>query len=234
MMNWFRFDDKNSKDFNVFISGEATFVSPEKDIDVIAIPGRNGSLSISNGRFQNMTISYPAFIVHDFVNNFNALKSHLLSKDGYQRLSDTYDSDHYRLARYNASLSAEMTQLNRQGTFSIDFDCDPRRFLRSGEKSITYTAAGSIKNPSQFDALPLIRAYGTGKFTIGDIEVEITSADGYTDIDCELQEAFKGSTNCNNNITLSDGIFPKIEPGSNDITITTITQLDIIPKWWTI
>lgn len=234
MMNWFRFGDKSSNEFNVFISGEGTFVSPEKDIDIIEIPGRNGTLSISNGRYQNVSITYPAFIVHEFAANYNALKTHLLSQSGYQRLSDTYDADHYRLARYNAQLSPEMTQLNRQGTFEISFDCDPRRFARSGERERVYTAAGTIKNPTQFDALPLIRAYGTGKFTIGDIEVEITTADTYTDIDCELQEAFKGSINCNNNIVLTQGEFPVIKPGVNTITMTTITELDIIPRWWTI
>ena len=233
-MNWFRYGNKNSNEFNAFISGEGTFVSPEKDIDIVEIPGRNGTLSISSGRYQNVTITYPAFIVHDFKTNYNALKSHLLSQTGYKRLTDTYDKDHYRLARYNAQLSPEMTQLNRHGTFEISFDCDPRRFLRSGEREAVYTADGTIKNPTQFDALPLIRAYGTGSFTIGDIEVEITDADVYTDIDCELQEAYKGSTNCNNNIELSQGEFPFIAPGSNTITITDITELDIIPRWWTV
>lgn len=233
-LNYFRYSEKNSTDFNVWISGESTFSSPEKDIEAVVIPGKNGTLTIDNGRFHNIPVPYPAFIIDDFEKNFNAFKAFLASVKGYARLSDTYHPDYYRLARFNSAIDPEMTQDNRHGRFTVTFDCDPRRFLVSGDRAVGFTANGSLRNPTLFDAKPLIRAYGTGYFIISDIRVNITSANVYTDIDCELQEAYKGTTNCNGNITLVNGEFPVLNSGANAITISGLSKIEITPRWWTI
>lgn len=233
-MNYLIYDKVNSADFNVFISGESTYATPEKDIEVIAIPGRNGTLSIDNKRFANINIDYPAFIVHDFRQNFGAFKAALMSVSGYAKLADTYDPEHYRRARFSSAINPSMDQFNRHGTFTISFDCDPRRFLKSGDKVMEFTGSGQVKNPTLFEALPLIRAYGTGSFTIAGVSVAISSASTYTDIDCETQEAYKGATNCNGNITLTNGVFPSLKQGINSISKSGISKLEIYPRWWTI
>ena len=234
MMNYLTFGKINTKNFNAFVSGESTFVTAERDIEVIPIPGRNGTLSVDNGRFHNVSIVYPCFIVDSFRANYDALRAAFLSESGYNKLIDTYDPDHYRRARYTAAIDPEMTQLNRHGKFDLAFDCDPRRFLVSGDKVVTFSANGSIKNPTLYNALPFIRAYGTGYFEISGVRVTITSANTYTDIDCELQEAYKGSTNCNGNITLDNGEFPKLIPGINQVTISGISRIELMSRWWTI
>lgn len=234
MMNYLTFGKINTKNFNAFVSGESTFVTAERDIEVIPIPGRNGTLSVDNGRFHNVSIVYPCFIVDSFRANYDALRAAFLSESGYNKLIDTYDPDHYRRARYTAAIDPEMTQLNRHGKFDLAFDCDPRRFLVSGDKVVTFSANGSIKNPTLYNALPFIRAYGTGYFEISGVRVTITSANTYTDIDCELQEAYKGSTNCNGNITLNNGEFPKLIPGINQVTISGLSRIELSPRWWTI
>ena len=234
MMNYLTFGKINTKNFNAFVSGESTFVTAERDIEVIPIPGRNGTLSVDNGRFHNVSIVYPCFIVDSFRANYDALRAAFLSESGYNKLIDTYDPDHYRWARYTAAIDPEMTQLNRHGKFDLAFDCDPRRFLVSGDKVVTFSANGSIKNPTLYNALPFIRAYGTGYFEISGVRVTITSASTYTDIDCELQEAYKGSTNCNGNITLNNGEFPKLIPGVNQVTISGLSRIELSPRYWTI
>ena len=234
MMNYLTFGKINTKNFNAFVSGESTFVTAERDIEVIPIPGRNGTLSVDNGRFHNVSIVYPCFIVDSFRANYDALRAAFLSESGYNKLIDTYDPDHYRRARYTAAIDPEMTQLNRHGKFDLAFDCDPRRFLVSGDKVVTFSANGSIKNPTLYNALPFIRAYGTGYFEISGVRVTITSASTYTDIDCELQEAYKGSTNCNGNITLNNGEFPKLIPGVNQVTISGLSRIELSPRYWTI
>ena len=233
-LNYFRYAEKNSTDFGVWISGESTYSSPEKDIEAVVIPGKNGTLTIDNGRFHNIAVSYPAFIIDNFVQNFDAFKAFLASVKGYAKLSDTYHPDYYRLARFNAPIDPEMTQDNRHGRFTVTFDCDPRRFLVSGERAVTFTANGSLKNPTLFDAKPLIRAYGIGYFTISGIRINITTANEYTDIDCELQEAYKGTTNCNGNITLVNGEFPVLKNGTNTIVISGLSRFDITPRWWSV
>lgn len=226
------FAGKSSEDFKAHISGSGTFVSPTRDVESIAVPGRNGDLHIDNGRFENMTITYPAFITEDFNENYSALKAFLCSQRGYKVLADSYHPDHYRKAMFNGGITPNMATLNRAGSFDLAFDCDPRLFLKDGDKITTINASGEIFNRTQFSSKPTIRAYGTGTLTIGNISIEITSADEYTDINCELQSAYKGSINCNSNIILTNGAFPELIPGLNEITYSGI--LEITPKWWTV
>ena len=234
MRQWFIFNGKSSKDFGVYISGLNTFGAPERDVDIISISGRNGDLTIDNGRYKNIDVSYPAFIFDRFDNNIEGLRNFLLSQSGYKRLEDTYHPNEYRLARYKSGLTPKVIDELYAGEFDLTFDCYPQRYLKSGDQIITMTADGSLFNEYAQIAKPIIRAYGTGSFTVGDVTVTINSADDYTDIDCELQEAYKDdlTTNCNANITLNDGIFPSLISGENAITLDGITQLDIKPKWW--
>lgn len=234
-MNYLKYDNIISKDFNVFISGDHTFLTPERELEIISIPGRNGTLSIDQKRFSNVTIEYPAFIADDFSRNYNAFKAALFSISGYNKLSDTYDPECFRLARFTSTIDPMMTQLNRHGTFSIYFDCDPRRFLKSGERVMAFTSSGGkVKNPTLYASTPLIRAYGTGTFTIGGVTVRINAANSYTDIDCDLQEAYRGTVNCNGNITLVNGEFPTIKAEINTISMSGISRLEIVPRWWSI
>lgn len=228
------YNGKSSRDFDVCISGNGVYNTPARDVEAIAIPGRNGDLHIENERFENVSITYPAYITKNFAENFDAFKAYLLSQRGYKRLMDSYAPDFYRLASYSNAIAPEMTPLNRWGKFDVTFDCDPRRFLVSGDKVVAFSANGSIKNPTLYNALPFIRAYGTGYFEISGVRVTITSASTYTDIDCELQEAYKGSTNCNGNITLNNGEFPKLIPGVNQVTISGLSRIELSSRWWTI
>ena len=229
------FDGVSTEDFGVHISGSGTYDSPKRDIESCSIPGRDGDLHIDHGRFENISIEYPAFCVDNFTENFDAFKAFMHSRaGGYKRLEDSYHHGYYRRAAYNDSLTPNMTPRNKAGDFTIVFDCDPRRFLTDGEEPIEVTTGSQLKNPTYFNSRPLIRAYGTGSFTIEGVTVTITSANVYTDIDCELEDAYKGSTNCNGNITLINGEFPRLKPGLNTITFTGLTRLIITPNWWTV
>lgn len=234
MINYFMFDGKSSKDFGVYISGTGVFNAPERDVEEIEVPGRNGTIIVDNGRYKNLSLSYPAFIYRNYKNNVSGLRNYLLSHHGYYRLEDTYHPDEYRMARYSGGFEAEPVDMLTGAEFTLNFDCKPQRFLKSGEMEIDITSNTTIFNETYHDAKPLIRAYGTGSFSIGDITITIDTADEYTDIDCETMEAYKDdmSTNCNGNITLEDGEFPVLASGENTITLTDITELILTPRWW--
>lgn len=228
------FDGTSSRDFEVWISGNGTFDAPERDVESIAIPGRNGDLHIDNGRFRNIPITYPAFITKDFRHNFDAFKAYMLSKRGYKRLEDSYHPDYYRLASFQNAISPDMAPLNRAGSFDIVFDCDPRRFLRSGEIVYTSTSSARIstmKNPTLYTAKPLLEVAQVGTITINGIRIIVSAAP--TIIDCDIEEAYYGTINRNGNITLTDGKFPSLVPDNNTID-HTMSTLKITPRWWTI
>lgn len=233
MINYFTFDGVSSRDFGVFISGTTVFDAAPRSIQTVAVPGRSGTLTLDNGRFENVDLVYPAFIYDQFHENIEGLRNFLLSAAGYRRLEDTYNPNTYMMARYVSGLSVETTQIRKQGQFDLTFDRMPQRFLKAGEDPVEFTAAGSITNPTRFAAKPLIRVYGTGTLGIGSETITITQNPGYIDIDSEMMDAYYGATNCNGYITLSSGEFPVLEPGSNGVNPGTgITRVSITPRWW--
>lgn len=148
------FDGKNSRDYGVYITGEAVYNAPERDVELVTIPGRNGSFALDNGRFENIEVTYPAGIFayteEDFRKAISDFRNLLCSRKGYVRLSDEYNPDEYRMAVYKSGLDVSPAQL-KAGEFDITFDCKPQRFLVSGEEAVeigvwgdTETEIGSI------------------------------------------------------------------------------------------
>ena len=233
MRNWFTLDGKSSKDFGVYISGLNTFGAAERDQTKVEVVGRNGDLTIDNGRYRNVSVVYPAFIYDGFKENVAAFRNFLLSKKSYTRLEDTYHPDEYRLAKFAGAFNAEVVANLVAGEFNLTFDCYPQRFLKRGEQDYEFTSAGAIRNDTDQVALPLVRVYGDGTVTINGITITISGSDTYTDIDCDLQEAYKDTLNVskNNTITLNDGEFFKLDSGDNSVSFTA-TKVVIKPRWW--
>lgn len=234
MRNWIIFNGKSLKDFGVYISGAGTYNAAERDVEEVVVPGRNGVLTLDNGRYKTTPLTYPAFIIRGLKDNISALRNWLLAQKGFVRLEDTYHPDEYRLARFKGEFLAEANEELDAANFELTFDVYPQRFLKEGERVYTFSAAGTLRNETLMNAKPLIRAYGTGYFTIGGKKITISTASSYTDIDCDLQEAYKDTmaTNCNGNIVLNDGVFPVLTPGDNAITISGLSKIEITPRWW--
>lgn len=237
MLNQLYFNGKALSDFGVEVKGDAVYNAPARDVESISIPGRNGYLLIDNGRYSNIKVDYPAYILRTFRDPsfFDAFRAFMLANTGYHRIEDTYHPEEYRIGRLASEISPNVYERGYAGEFSITFDCKPQRFLKDGEQTITFEQAGSIQNFTLFDAKPLLRVYGFGTFGIGSDTVTIISADEYTDIDCELMDAFKGATNCNGNIVLNSGRFPVLTPGANGVSLGSgITKIEITPRWYTL
>lgn len=233
MRNYIYFADKSLNDFDTFITNAGVYSAPARNYDSISIAGRSGNLIFDNDKFDNVEHRYPTAIIKDFNRNFAALKAFLLSKNGYCRLSDTFYPDEFYLATFKQFEDVKQAFLNGdKGTCVLVFERKPQRFLKSGEKSIAVTNNAQIKNPTQFEALPIIHVEGSGTLSINDIEISVDTSKPHLDIDCEMQEVLQ--TGGNLDLTLTDGVFPKLETGLNTITITGFTNVYIIPRWWTI
>lgn len=234
MRNYFTLDGVDSRDFELYISGQGTFDSPARDVRFITVPGRDGDLIGLQTRLENGTLTYKdSFIFGDFDANFRALKSLLLGATGYRRLIDTYHPTEYRLVAYTGSLSPNVTRRNNAGMFDLTFNAMPQRWLLSGETEQNFTSSGTINNPTAFASKPLLTVYGTGSVTIGAVTITISEADVYTVIDCEAGYCYKGATSKNRYVTLSGNDFPTLQPGSNGIQLGAgITQAKIKPRWW--
>ena len=117
--------------------------------------------------------------------------------------------------------------------FSLEFDCKPQRFLKSGEFPIKIQSGQSLHNAWQ-PALPLIQITGTGdgQLVVGKSAVNITGMTESITLDSEAQNAYDGTTNKNNSISISGG-FPVLEHGESLISYSGgITAVNITPRWW--
>lgn len=158
MRNYFTFGDIDSRDFGVYISGSGTYNAPVKAYSAISVPGRSGDLLIDEKRYENIEVTYPAFIYRDFKENLAKLRSALLAVNGYARLEDTYHTDEFRLGYFQGGIEVDALPTNDAGKFNITFNCKPQRFLTGGEVAHKYTEDASINNPTLFASKPLIRA----------------------------------------------------------------------------
>lgn len=230
MKNYLMVGGVNSADYEIYIADKNQFAAPARDVEEIKVAGLNGNLHLDNGRFENQPLTYLLYIKKNLRANIDAFKAVLMNSSGYKKIQDTFNPEEYYQAAFTGGFDVDDSDKYR-ASFKITFDRMPQRFLVSGETPVSFTAAGAIKNPTQFESKPLIRAYGTGSMTINGATMTINSANSYTDLDCRIQEAYKGSTNCNDNVS---GTFPSLAPGVNNISFTGFTKLEITPNWWTI
>lgn len=234
------FDLRSLGDFGVHVSGEAVFKSPEKVYESVEVPGKHGDLLLDTGRFSNLAVKYPAFILgdsqRDFADKISTFRNYVLSREGYVRLEDTYYPDEYRLARYSGPMDFDAIML-QGGNFDLEFNAKPQKYLKVGNARTEYISNDTIHNPTFFDAFPMLRIYGSGTVGLGQCTIQITSHSfPYIDVDCDLMDAYYSATNCNNLVTfiVPDGknnIY--LHEGDNGLTLGTgITKVIVQPRWW--
>lgn len=170
------FDGESSRDYGIYITGQAVYNAPERDVEMINIPGRNGSFALDKGRFQNIEVTYPAGIFADneadFAQGISDFRNFLCSRNGYVRLADDYNPDEYRMAVYKSGLDVSPAQL-KAGEFQITFNCKPQRFLTSGEEAIDVDSGDTITNPTLFESSPMLEVEGTGNIVIGEDTITV-------------------------------------------------------------
>ena len=238
------YNGRSSKDYHIQVETPPGYDIPKRDIEYVHIPGRNGDVLFDRGSYENIDRSYeisfgdPNLQFQDMANNLSVW---LHSTNTYAKLEDSYDPQHYRMAIYLNDLSVENI-LSHGGKAEIVFSCKPNRYLKSGDQVTTFTSSGHLKNPTEFDSLPILKIYGTGAGTvnIGDYRVSASSIGGELIIDSYIQDAygFDGSKNLvnKNSVITLNGSFPKFKKNSLSTVSFTggVTKVEVTPRWWTL
>ena len=172
----FTFNGVNSRTYGVYITGKGVYNAPERNVEMVEIPGRNGSYALDKGNFNNIEVTYEAAIFADtqadYADAMSDLRNFLCSQTGYVRLEDDYNPNEYRLAVYKSGLETDPF-LSKMGKFELVFDCKPQRFLTSGETALDILQDPVLTNPTLFDAHPFIEAVGYGRIVVGTPDVVI-------------------------------------------------------------
>lgn len=235
-MGIIKYNGISSESFGIIVEHLPNYQMAEKDYTITHVEGMNGDLIQDNKSYKNVNRDYQIATLYDpesFVINANKVSEWLNSPNTYSRLEDTYEPLYYRKAIFQGPLDIENI-LGKVGRATISFNCKPQRFLKSGEKKISFDSSGKIENPTSFSALPIITVHGSGSGTISIGSYIVTISDINTNIviNSVIQDAYWGSENRNSDIFCDE--FPKIERGINNVSFTGgITSIDIIPNWWT-
>lgn len=194
ILNHLIYDNIDSADYGIFLKKAAVFNTPERRVEKVAIPGRNGDLLIDDGTFENIEVEYTAVLgcdsAEEFASTLGAFRSALASRGTYKKLTDTYNPDEYRVATLIEEFEVDPRAYYMAGEFKITFDCKPQRFLKSGDKVLIFEENGYIENPTLYESLPLIIVKGNGRVNIAGHVVTISDTSSAIYIDCEIMEAF--------------------------------------------
>ena len=185
------FNGISSKDVGIEVETYPRYEIPEKNVTTYEIPGRNGNIVVDNGTFKNAITSYDvSFLTEDgeYNSQIHKIAAWLYSPSGYAVLEDSYDIEHYRMARISSSTDFE-NLFNKAGKATLEFDCKPQRFLKNGDKSrIIKTETNAVistklHNPTLFNSNPIIKIYNQSKsdtakrisyFKIGDTTIKFS------------------------------------------------------------
>ena len=143
-----KYNGKSTADLGVIVSGEASFDAAAPDYTSYQIPGKNGDLMLSNNRYLNIDVTYPAFIPADFEEKVQAIRNWMRSARSYARIEDNYDLLHFRMGMGKDVLPFEPSAENVGSNMSLVFDCKPQRFLYSGEEENQIGVWGPVQAAS--------------------------------------------------------------------------------------
>ena len=180
MVNTITFGGVTSSTYDIYISGEGVWSAPARDAEMVTIPGRNGAFVHDKERFENIEVTYPAFIVKDNNTNFRTkiddFRNAMCAQVGYQKLVDTFHPSEYRMAALVDGMEISPILYNdHAATFDITFNCKPQRFLTSGDTAVAVANNGTITNPTLFDAKPQLQVWGYGNINVNGYDITINN-----------------------------------------------------------
>lgn len=238
----FWYNGIKSDDMHVIVEEYPKRVVAKRKMEKESVAGSSRDILYTQDAFENVTQPYKVYISakHRLPEITARAVAWLMSARDYVRLEDNYFPDVYRKAFFSGPLDIE-NHFNNFGKCKIEFDCDPRRFWKSGEKRIVMTNGGALYNPSPYVANPLliISGAGAGSVTVGAREIEIKETfDGVMYVDCDDANAFSDAAetqSANEHIHVASDAFPQLPEGKSIISWTGgVTGVAVVPNWWTI
>ena len=187
-MGVIRFNGISSADFGCTIQHRPNHTRGSRRGELIEVPGRNGAAVLEDGSFTTYKQEYVmAFKEGDTMPPYKRaaqVAEWLLGSRGFCRLEDDFEPNVYRMARYAGVLNIEQVA-DKYGQVVLEFECQPQRFLKSGESAvqITSTTNGNVTERSVIiDPIP--QSADKARLTLLQKET-LTYARGnlYTDVD---------------------------------------------------
>lgn len=229
----FKFNNKYASEFGVYAVNRPAIVAAEKNIELIEVPGRSGSITLDDETFKDIEIdincNFKVKKAEDFGKKSRMIKS-WLNAEIDNKLVFNDDLDFCRLVK-KVTISNFERESKYIGTFEINFICSPFEFLLDGfnEHSLE-----DCKVNSYYTSKPLYHFVGEGMAHLevngNYININV-GQDAY--VDTELQLTYNGNGDIVN--TDLNGDYEKLflKSGNNDLLLESKTgvQVQVKPRW---
>lgn len=239
------FNGVSSDDLGLIVEKYPARPVPKRKEQKWAVAGRNGDVLATEDAWENVTRTYECYISAEFLTGgLQRAADRIamwLQSASWGTLWDDYDDETYVVAHFTGPVDIENI-INRFGRVKLSFDCWPQRFLTSGNEIVTLYDAGTIYNPTQFIAQPMLTMFGadaaailrvgtTGTVSDPTLDFEALGSNlDMTKVDCREQEVYRDGVNLNKYVS---GTIPVLRPGTNYISWAGgISAVQIQPRWW--
>lgn len=224
----------STADYGVYVLSVNDEDMPDRDYEIVSVPGKSGDVHFDNGRYMNKEIVYKCACMKDAKNQVPALCAAIIAKSGYLRIEDSINSDYYKMGEYAGKTVPNFGTFKRAARFDLAFDCKPQKWLKIGEKQITVGSTDKIINPTGFPAYPLLEVTGNGVIGIGGRTLTVANNPGVLMFDCEIGDAYSKTAHANYNQYIQQDTEERysLAPGDNNITVASGMTLKLTPRWW--
>lgn len=191
----FRFDGKRSDSMGIQQQSPAYLSPPVPRVESTTIPGRSGDLIKWDGSYENRTAQIECFLLSGLVEKqISDIQSWLISCQDYKKLTFDDDPNHFILARPTIGIEKQ-TRMSLLNPFTIEFDCKPQRYLIHGQREIDVTSSKTLKNPTKFNANPIIHIRGSGNVAVSyaNASLSVLNLSGDLYYDTETDKAYNAS-----------------------------------------
>lgn len=212
MIPFFIFNNINSKDRGIIVNTLPPISKAEGSYEEIKVPGRNGTLYIDNKCYDSFTYEITCTLLSG--SNIRSIAKWL---NGSGKLIISTELDKF----YNVIIKNQIDfgQIYRVcNEFVVIFDVEPIAHSVQEKELVLTKETQFIIKESTYDIKPYIRVNGNENITltINNKSVILNDIEGYIELDCELEEAYKDNLNCNSKVECED--FPVLVPGINNIS----------------
>lgn len=142
-MDYFVFGDVDSRDYNVWVYPQEIDSAPQREYQEVVVAGRNGTLTIDGGRYENIDHVYQCIIFSATAeNDLIDFRNAIVSQIDYKRLEDSIHTNEFYEARFMEEFKPIVEEGRGAAKFEIKFNRKPQRYLKTGETAVTFPDGG--------------------------------------------------------------------------------------------
>lgn len=231
----FTYKGKTSDEMHLKIENNLIFTAPARDIEFVAVGGRDGDIAFDRQRYESVIRSIPCTLKPDRVGIEQLIHdvNDWLSTD--VRYHDfTWSGDPNFIYKAIVSDGYDIQRLlSRYGKAILRFRFHPIKYLTTSLSERAVANGANINNPYNTPAKPIIRIIGSGNMQIyiGGELLDLRDVLNGITIDSETQTV----TSANGQFTEFDKMFsypfPTLKPGNNTITFSgNVQEMYITPR----